>query len=254
MNTALQAVDVSASLGGVEVLRGVNIRFVAGRWTSIVGPNGAGKSTLLKALAQVISYQGDVKLQGQSALRLGARVRARQLAWMGQSEGAGDGLAVYDVVMLGRLPHQSWLASPGPQDCAAVEQALRTTQAWDLRSRVLAQLSGGERQRVLLARALAVQAHVLLLDEPLNNLDPPHQADCLVLARQLASEGKTVISALHEITGALQSDDMVIMAAGRVLHHGSCSDPVTHRALEQVFENRLTVRRLDDHWLAVPKL
>src|SRR5690606_8428424 len=104
---------------------------------------------------------------------------------------------------------------------AAVEQALRATQAWDWRHRALGQLSGGERQRVLLARLLAVQAQVLLMDEPLANLDPPHQADWLLLVRALVVQGTTVVSVLHEVSLALQADDMVVMAAGRVLHHGA---------------------------------
>ena len=105
--------------------------------------------------------------------------------------------------MLGRLPHQAWLAAPSAADHAAVEQALRATQAWDWRGRPLSQLSGGERQRVLLARALAVQAQVLLMDEPLANLDPPHQADWLRLVREQVAAGQTVVSVLHEISLAL---------------------------------------------------
>jgi iron complex transport system ATP-binding protein len=154
--------------------------------------------------------------------------------------------------MLGRLPHRGWFAPPGPQDRAAVEQALRATQAWEWRQRLLGRLSGGERQRVLLARALAVQAGVLLMDEPLANLDPPHQADWLALARAQAAAGCTVVSVLHEISFALQADEMVVMAQGRIVHQGACGDPRTHAALAQVFEQRLQVRALDGRWLALP--
>ena len=254
MTPALQALDVHAALGGAPVLQGVTLSFAPGRWTSLVGPNGAGKSSLLRVLAQLLDYRGEVRLQGSPAHRMKVRERATRLAWLGQNESVSEDLSVYELAMLGRLPHQAWLAAPAAPDVAAVEQALRACQIWDWRHRMLAQLSGGERQRALLARALAVQAAVLLLDEPLNNLDPPHQADCLALARQLARAGTTVVSALHEISGALQADDMVILAAGRVLHHGPCDDPATHRALEQVFAQRIAVRRLDDQWLALPKL
>jgi iron complex transport system ATP-binding protein len=155
--------------------------------------------------------------------------------------------------MLGRLPHQEWLAAPSAADRAAVEQSLRATQAWEWRDRPLGQLSGGERQRVLLARALAVQAQVLLMDEPLANLDPPHQADWLQLVRGLVDAGRTVVSVLHEISIALRADEMVVMARGRVTHQGTCADAATHRALEAVFDERITIQSLSGHWLALTK-
>ena len=249
---ALQAESVSVSLGGTPVLRGVDVSIAAGRWTSIVGPNGAGKSTLLKALAGLLPCSGTVRLLGHNIAHLPARQRARQLAWLGQSESVADDLTVLDVALLGRLPHQAWLGSPSVQDLAAVERALRATQAWDWRFRPLAQLSGGERQRVLLARALAVQAQVLLMDEPLANLDPPHQADWLCVAQSLADAGTTVVSVLHEITMALHADAMLVLAGGTVVHHGDCADAATHRALEAVFDHRIAIRTIDGQRLALP--
>jgi iron complex transport system ATP-binding protein len=250
---ALQARALRAALGGAEVLHGIDLALPAGRWTSIVGPNGAGKSTLLKVLAGLLGHEGEVWLLGRSLGTLAGRERARQLAWLGQNEAVAGDLPAWDVVMLGRLPHQAWLAAPSARDQAVVEQALRATQAWDWRARPLGQLSGGERQRVLLARALAVQAQVLLMDEPLANLDPPHQADWLLTVRALVAEGRTVVSVLHESSLALQADEMVIMAAGRVVHQGACADAATHRALEAVFDQRLAVRHIDGHWVALLK-
>ena len=248
---AMRAQSISAKLGNVEVLHGIDLTLPRGRWTSIVGPNGAGKSTLLKVLAGLLPHSGTVSLLGQPLAALPGRIRAQQLAWLGQNEGTGDDLTVLDVAMLGRLPHQPWLSAPSAADHAAVEQALRATQAWDWRARSLGQLSGGERQRVLLARALAVQAQVLLMDEPLANLDPPHQADWLTVVRDLVGQGKTVISVLHEISFALHADQMVIMAAGRITHQGECVDPKTHRALEAVFDKRITILALGDQWVAL---
>ncbi|MDO9166588.1 MAG: ABC transporter ATP-binding protein, partial [Rhodoferax sp.] len=180
--------------------------------------------------------------------------RAQQLAWLGQNEATGDDLTVWDVAMLGRLPHQAWLAPPSAADHVAVEQALRATQAWDWRARSLGQLSGGERQRALLARALAVQAQVLLMDEPLANLDPPHQADWLRLVRALVAQGNTVISVLHEISMALHADQMVIMAQGCVTHQGACADTATHRALEGVFDRCIAIHAVGEQWVALPKV
>jgi iron complex transport system ATP-binding protein len=253
-NIAIKAINTSAKLQNTPVLLDVNVQFAAGRWTSVVGPNGAGKSTLLKVLAGVLPHEGRVELFGEVIADIAPRARAKKLAWLGQNEASADDLTVFDVAMLGRLPHQAWLAAPNQADIAAVEQALRSTQAWDWRGRALGQLSGGERQRVLLARALAVQADVLLMDEPLANLDPPHQSDWLALVRQLLVEGKTVVSVLHETTMALQADDMLIMAAGRVTHFGTTADAVTHRALEHVFENRIAIKTIENMLVSLPKM
>lgn len=253
-HAALQAQAVRARLGEVEVLHGIDLSFPAGRWTCIVGPNGAGKSTLLKVLAQLLPCDGQVTLLGRPLAELARRERACRLAWLGQGEVAGDDLTVHDVVMLGRLPHQPWLAAASAADAVAVEQALRATQAWDWRGRTLGQLSGGERQRVLLARALAVQAEVLLMDEPLANLDPPHQADWLRLVRDQVRVGKTVVSVLHELTLALRADELVVMDQGRVRFQGAAAAAATHRALEEVFERRIAIQALGGQYVALPVL
>jgi iron complex transport system ATP-binding protein len=251
-SAAIHASGVSARLGNSPILHDINLSLQQGVWTSIVGPNGAGKSTLLKVLAGLLPHTGHVTLLGQALASVPGRLRAQQLSWLGQNEATADDLTVWDVVMLGRLPHQPWLGAPSAQDRAAVELALRSTQAWDWCARSLGQLSGGERQRVLLARALAVQAQVLLMDEPLANLDPPHQADWLAVVRQLTGQGTTVVSVLHEISMALQADQLVIMAAGRITHQGACNDAATHRALEAVFDKRITIHALAQQWVALP--
>ena len=256
---AVRAREISARLGNVEVLSDISIDFLRGRWTSIVGPNGAGKSTLLKVLAGLTPSTGSVELLGRPMQSLPAKQRAQQLSWLGQSAGnlseaSADDLTAYDVTMLGRLPHQPWLAPASAADHAAVEKALRSTHAWDWRGRALGQLSGGERQRVLLARALAVEAEVLLMDEPLANLDPPHQTDWLLTAKSLVASGKTVISVLHEISFALQADDVVVMAAGRVTHQGACRDAASHRAMEAVFDQRIAIHQLAGQWVALPNI
>jgi iron complex transport system ATP-binding protein len=253
VSAALQARGVGVVLGEVPVLHGVDVAFPAARWTSVVGPNGAGKSTLLKALAGLLPHSGEVQLLDRPLAQWRGRERAQRLAWLGQGEQGADDLSVWDVAMLGRLPHQPWLAAPSAADRLAVEHALRATQAWDWRERPLGALSGGERQRVLLARLLAVQADVMLMDEPLANLDPPHQADWLLLVRELVSRGKTVVSVLHEIGMALHADQMVVMAQGRVQHQGNCDDARTHQSLELVFDHRIAIHPLGDQWVALPR-
>jgi iron complex transport system ATP-binding protein len=254
---ALQARLEAVRVGAKPILQGIDLTLQAGRWTAIVGPNGAGKSTLLKALAGLSAARavtGHIECLGRALPSIPARERARMLAWLGQNEAVADDMASYEVAMLGRLPHLAWLAAPSATDHAAVQQALQATQAWEWRHRPLGQLSGGERQRVLLARALAVQAPITLMDEPLANLDPPHQTDWLHTVRGMVAQGRTVVSVLHELSIALQADVLVVMAKGRVVHQGPSHAAQTHAALEEVFDQRIRVRALDGMWVALPHI
>lgn len=128
---------------------------------------------------------------------------------------------------------------------------MRQTQSWDWRDRPLGSLSGGERQRVLLARALSVQSLLLLMDEPLAHLDPPHQSDWVDIVRGRAACGAAVISVLHELNIALQADRLIVMEAGRIVHEGAPGDAATHAALRQVFQQRLRLLQVDERWIAL---
>ena len=254
MSAALQTLQLSAELGGRQVLKAVDLQITAGRWTCVVGPNGAGKSTLLKALAGLLPHSGQVLWQGRPLASLTRQQRSLQLSWLGQGEASTLDLRVWDVAMLGRLPHQSWLAAPSTQDVQMVEAALKATQAWDWRERMLGELSGGERQRVLLARAMAGNAPTMLMDEPLANLDPPHQVDWLEQVHCLLAQGTTVVSVLHEIGMALHADEIVVMREGQVVNHGAASDAATHSAIESVFDQRIRISALDGQWVVLPRM
>jgi iron complex transport system ATP-binding protein len=253
----LAAREVGASLGGTEVLHGVSVVIPAGCWTALVGPNGAGKSTLLRVLAGLLpATRGDVHLLGQPLSRWSPRERAQRVAWLSQqvAEGPGD-LAVQDVVQLGRLPHLGLLGAPGPCDHEAVRQAMEQTECAAWSARRMGSLSGGERQRALLARALAVGAPVLLLDEPTTHLDPPHQVSLVRLLQRLAHEqGIAVASVLHDLPLALQADRLLVMEAGRVRAEGSCDDSAVRAAISEVFGHAVRIERVRDRWLAVPAL
>jgi iron complex transport system ATP-binding protein len=253
VSLALSCSGLRVTLGDREVLHGVDLQLPAGRWTALAGPNGAGKTTLLKAMANLLPSHGDVQVLGRPAATWTARERARAIAWLGQGESGAEDLLVEDVVMLGRLPHQDWLGLPAAADREAVHAAMQETQCAAWRGRALGSLSGGERQRVLLARALAVQAPLLLMDEPLSHLDPPHQADWLAIVRRHVARGGTAVSVLHEISVALQADDLVLLDAGRVVHHGATADPATHRAVEKVFAGRVQVHAVAGRWVALPR-
>jgi iron complex transport system ATP-binding protein len=250
---AFECQALRVALGGREVLHGLDLRIASGRWTAVAGPNGAGKTTLLKALAQLLPAGGRIELLGRPAAAWSTRERARTIAWLGQAESGAEDLLARDVVMLGRLPHQHWLGVPGVEDHVAVQAAMQETQSWDWRERALGSLSGGERQRVLLARALAVQAPILLMDEPLSHLDPPHQADWLALVRRHVARGGTAVSVLHEIGLALHADDLLLLRAGEVAHFGPTTDAATHRAVEAVFDQRVQVHAVAGRWAVLPK-
>jgi iron complex transport system ATP-binding protein len=251
--TALHARIDRVRLDGRDIVHGIDLPLPRGRWTAIVGPNGAGKSTLLRAIAGLLRFDGAVTLDGRPLADWPARERAQRLAWMCQHESGADDLTAEDVVQLGRLPHRPWLAPPTAADHAAVQAAMQATQSWAWRARRLGSLSGGERQRVLLARALAVDAPLTLMDEPLAHLDPPHQADWMSLVRERVAAGRSVVSVLHELHLALQADHLVLMADGRIVHAGSPSDAGTHEALREVFGPRLHIAQLDGCWVALPR-
>jgi iron complex transport system ATP-binding protein len=236
---ALEARDLCVSLGGRQVVAGSRLHVAAGRWLCVVGPNGAGKSSLLRALARVRlpgeQVTGSVQVAGHATQLLAPRALAQQRAWMGQHEPCPDDLLARDVVMLGRWPHQGWFGQPGPADHQAVGAALDAMDAVALADRPLGALSGGERQRVLLARALAVEAPLLLLDEPLTHLDAPHQVRLLRALRQHCAAGGTVVTVAHDLPWALQADELLVMAEAHTLHHGPRTDAATHRAVEAAF-------------------
>ncbi|MBH9576177.1 ABC transporter ATP-binding protein [Inhella proteolytica] len=243
MTPRLQVQDLQLALGGRPVLRGVDLQLDSG-WTAIVGPNGAGKSTLLRALAGLLPAQsGQVLLDGRPLARWTAGERARRLAWLAQLGDTTGELSVRETVELGRIAHLGLGGTPGPRDAQAVAQAMALTECQDWALRRLQELSGGERQRVLLARALATEAPLLLLDEPTTHLDAPHQVALARLFRQLAARpGHAVVTVLHELSIALQADHLVVMAQGQVVAQGPCADAGVQRALEAVFGQAIRIR------------
>ena len=249
--------NVSLSRNNTVILQNINLAIPGGEWTSIVGPNGAGKSTLVQALAGLLPYEGSIQIGGVELHSIAIKRRAQQIAWLEQAtsipDGLDFGLRVYDIAMLGRLPHQNWLSIPSTQDHLMVEQAMRQTGVWNLRERFFSQLSGGERQRVLLARLFAVQADILLMDEPIANLDPPHQADWLQWQSALSDQDKTSITVLHEIQFALQADNLILLGNKGLHHQGKSDDPLTHQALIDLFDGRIELAKLGNRWVALAR-
>jgi iron complex transport system ATP-binding protein len=255
----LQADGLTLRLGGQPVVADVSLAFAPAQWVAVVGPNGAGKSTLLSLLAGLRRPDaGQVRLQGRAIGAWPALQRARRLAWLSQQGEAEGEIAARDVVRLGRLPRHGLLGTPDADDEAAVDRAMAETECSDFAARRLSELSGGERQRVLLARVLAVQAPVMLLDEPTTHLDAPHQrALCRGLIAR-ARAGVAVVSVLHDVTLALAADRVVVMHRGRIRADGPPDDADLRDILMQVFGGAFSIERVAtasaSRWVAVPSL
>jgi iron complex transport system ATP-binding protein len=255
----LSAEGLSLQLGDNLAVDGVSLALHGGQWAAIVGPNGAGKSTLLALLAGLRQPgAGCVRLGGRPLAEWPARERAQQLAWLAQQGDAEGEIAALDVVRLGRLPRHGLFGAPDASDEAAVERALAETEATSFASRRLNALSGGERQRVLLARALAVDAAVLLLDEPTAHLDAPHQR---ALVRSLAGRaraGVAVAAVLHDLTLALAADRVLVLDRGRLVADGVPADASLRDALIQVFDHAIHIESVTaqgrQRWVALPSL
>jgi iron complex transport system ATP-binding protein len=217
------------------VLDDVSFAVQAGDWLCTIGPNGAGKSTLLAALAGLLPLSGRVDLGSRPLGSLRGRERARTVALVPQQPILPEGLRVADYVLLGRTPHLGVLAAEGPRDVAVVRDTLDRLDLWWAADRRLDSLSGGELQRVVLARALAQQAPILLLDEPTTGLDLGHQQRVLELVEELRrTDGLTVVSAMHDLTLAGQfAERFLLLDGGHVVADGGRTDVLDARLIRR---------------------
>lgn len=229
------------------LVRGLDLRIATGAVTVLVGPNGSGKTTLMRALLGLTApAQGRVLLDGAPLTAHPRRHRARTLAWLPQRTALPWGMAVESLVALGRTPHLSALSGPGDGDRRAVESALERVGVAHLRRRDARTLSGGELQRVLLARLLATEAPVLILDEPTTALDVGHALDLLELVRSLAHESeRAVFMSLHELDWARRYGDQAVLLRGDAEggHASGAADTVLDpESLAQVFDVDVELR------------
>jgi iron complex transport system ATP-binding protein len=241
--TAVVVEGLRVSLGGTEVLGGVDLTVAEGEWVTVIGPNGAGKSTLLRAVAGRLAHRGSVRILGTPSAALSRRALARRVAAVAQTPIVPPGMAVLDYVLLGRTPHISPLGRESAADLAVVAEALERLKLAAFAGRVLSTLSGGERQRAFLARALAQEAPVLLLDEPTSALDIGHQQDVLELVDELRRDrALTVLATMHDLSVAGEyADRLVLMAGGRVVAAGPPREVLTERLLADQYNARVRV-------------
>ena len=234
---------VVVELGGREVLRDVSLSVPAGEFLGLVGPNGAGKTTLLRTVNGLVEpTRGRVAVAGEPVVGRSARDLARRVATVPQETTLGFDFSARDVVAMGRTPHQSRFAGADAADHDAVERALERTETAALADRPVGELSGGERQRVLLARALAQETPVLLLDEPTASLDINHQVATLSLVRELAGEGRTAVAAIHDLDLAARfCDRLALVADGELVAVGTPREVLTADRLERAYGVRTVV-------------
>ncbi|WP_286793754.1 ABC transporter ATP-binding protein, partial [Microbacterium sp. UBA3394] len=230
----IQTESVAKRHGSVVALEHVTLEIRQG-FTAIIGPNGAGKSTLLATIGRLVGADaGTITVGGLDVVTTRSRELARRLAILRQDNHLAIRLSVEDLVGYGRFPHGG--SGRTADDRAHVERALDLLDLQPVRRRFLDELSGGQRQRAFVAMALAQNTDHLLLDEPLNNLDPRHAVSLMKLLRRLVAEREmTVVVVMHDINVAGQfADDVVAMRDGRVLHHGPVTDVVTAENLESL--------------------
>jgi iron complex transport system ATP-binding protein len=230
---ALEARGLSVSLRGRQVLRDVSVGVSPGEWLGVVGPNGAGKTTMLRALAGLVNARGEAVIGGCSVGRMSRRALAKRVALVAQKPVTPVELTVAEYVLLGRTPYIGYLATERRADRLAAESAMARLSLRSFATRTLGSLSGGELQRVVLARALAQRAPLLLLDEPTSALDIGHQQQAMELVDHLRSDGGlTIIAAMHDLTLAAQYADRILMLdAG---HPVALGEPAQVLSAEQI--------------------
>ena len=241
---ALEAINLAYRVDGARLLEGVNLRADRGEFIGLIGPNGSGKTTLLKTIAGVLRRQhGKVNLNGRDLADMSQAEIARTLAMVPQALPYTYGFTAMELVLMGRYPRMGHFEGEGPKDRKASEEAMGITDTTAFAQRTLNTLSGGERQRVILARALAQEPSILLLDEPTANLDILHQLKTLDLVRRLTNKGLTAIAAIHDLQLAGRyCDRLLLLHRGQVIAQGTPGEVLTADNIEQVFGVAAVVR------------
>ena len=217
----LEIKNLSVSLNDRLVIDTLSAPFEAGRLVGLIGPNGAGKTTLLRAIANLIPFEGAITLDDRSIADLPKQDLAKRIAYLAQGHHAHWPLEVARVVALGRLPHLPSFAKPTHRDEEIIQRAMERTDVAHFIHRTVTNLSAGERARVMLARALAVNAPILLADEPVAALDPGHQLQIMEVLQALAEDGHLVIVVTHDLTLATRfCHELIVLNKGQIVAHG----------------------------------
>lgn len=228
--------NLTAGYGNHSVLSGLNLHMEAGKITTIIGPNGSGKSTLIKCLArQLPRTGGEISVRGKSIDSYIPKEYAKCVSYLKQTREVPM-ISAEDLVLHGRFPYMGFPRKYTDEERECAKNAMHRVGIWNLRHKELSELSGGECQKVYLAMVLAQDTDLLLLDEPTAYLDVAHQLEFLRLLRELRGEGKTIVSILHDINGALQiSDFLCVMNLGQIAFFGTPSELLDSKIIDKVF-------------------
>jgi len=244
MDSSLEARKIVFGYGENRVLNGLSLEIAPGDFVCILGPNGSGKSTLLKNLtAEYLPEEGTILVESRDLMGIRRKDLARTMAVVPQETVVNFGFTVHETVLMSRIPHLKRFESEGPRDLQLVREAMEKTQVWDLRDRLINELSGGERQRVILARALAQEPRILLLDEPTSNLDLRHQFELLELVEQLNRiRNLTVLAVLHDLNLAARfAGKIILMDRGHVVGAGTPKEILTSDTIRRVYQVETSV-------------
>jgi iron complex transport system ATP-binding protein len=233
----LTAQSLDVTLAGRLVLKDISLALSPGHLVALVGPNGAGKTTLLRALAGLVPSNGVIEVDGAALSSLSLRERARRFAYLPQGHIVHWPLPARDIVALGRYPHGATdPARLTPRDRDAVLRAMQLTDVVEFGDRRVTELSGGERSRVALARVFAVEAPVILADEPTSSLDPRHQIDVMKTLRRAADKGALVIVVTHDLGLAARfADTLLVLSEGRLVSQGAAAEALSEQVMADVF-------------------
>ena len=255
MSALLSAANLTVRIGSKAIVETISLSFAPGRFVALIGPNGAGKTTLLKALAGLVDAEGSILLEGRQISAVDRRQRARRIAYLPQGHQMHWPLLARDVVALGRYPHGLNDPSRLPDDHArAIEAAMARTDTAHLADQSVQTLSGGERARVMLARVMAVEAPILLADEPTASLDPGHQISVMRDLKAESRRGALVIAVTHDLgLAARLADDIVLLDQGRLVAHGSAEHVLTDDNLHAVYQVSVLRQIIDGEMYLTPR-
>lgn len=254
MTELLEVRELAFSYGDEALLKNIHLWVETGEMVGLIGPNGAGKSTLMRLIAGTLKAdRGSIYIDGQVREQWPGRELAKRIAYLAQAEEAHWPISVRRLAMLGRLPHLGLFRWTTPQDRAAVTRALETMDLVKLADRKVTTLSGGERSRALLARALSVEAKLLLADEPVQGLDPRHQIALMDSLADQAKEGRSVIVVMHDLAlAARYCSRIILLVDGAILNDGDPERVLNKENMERAFGVDAVIGREDGKLYVVP--